>query len=74
MITPNEQTLGRPKATTGNQASDDAIVPQSPNNAGSSSIDPDHERPGGMSGGLGENVLPVHDGHLSVGQGQEERQ
>lgn len=44
----------RKPTMTGEQASEDAIVPQPPNNAHSTTEDPDHERPGGMSGGLGE--------------------
>lgn len=34
--------------------SQDAIVRHAPNNAGSTDEDLDHERPGGMSGGLGD--------------------
>jgi hypothetical protein len=32
---------------------DDVTAPQPPDNVSSTSADPDHERPGGMSGGLG---------------------
>lgn len=39
--------------TSGDQASDDATVQHAPNNAGSTKQDPDDERGGGMSGGLG---------------------